>query len=500
MRDAGQRGDAGRPGNTGGSVPQLTSFKAYDVRGRVPDEVNEDMAYWSGRALAQLIKPKRVAVGRDMRLSGESLAAAIARGLNEAGVDVVDIGEVGTEQLYFATFALELDGGVMVTASHNPADYNGMKFVREKAIPISGDTGLQQMSEWVARALQGEGPLLEQPALGAGLTERKDIMEEYLQHLLSYVDLPRLRPLEIVANGGDGMAGPVVKRLEALLPFKITGLYLEPDGTFPRGVPNPLLIEKREATAAATRQAGADMGLAWDGDFDRCFFFDETGVFIEGYYLVGLLAQQALRGNPGGRIVHDPRLVWNTIELVREVGGVPVMNKSGHAFIKERMRQEDAVYGGEMSAHHYFRAFSYCDSGMIPWLLVAQLLSDTGKRLSELVNARIACFPVSGEINLELSDPTAALGRLRAALAPDALSLNEIDGVSLEFPDWRVNVRMSNTEPLVRVNVEARGDVELMRRKTQEVMRILEESREGPALTGEAGTGGGASVSGGACA
>jgi len=441
----------------------------------VPDEVNEDIAYWSGRALAKLISGRRVAVGRDMRLSGTALSDALQRGLNDAGVDVVDLGLVGTEQVYFATFAWELAVGVMVTASHNPADYNGMKFVRDKAIPISGDTGLQQMSEWVGQALGGSGPLVTEEPRTPGVREARDVTEEYLAHLLTYVDLRRLRPLRIVANGGDGMAGPIIQKLQCHLPFSITGLNMEPDGTFPRGVPNPLLVENREATGSAVRKAGADLGLAWDGDFDRCFFFDEHGDFIEGYYLVGLLAQQALRGSAGGRVVHDPRLVWNTIELVRDAGGVPVMNKSGHAFIKDRMRRENAVYGGEMSAHHYFRRFSFCDSGMIPWLLVATLMSESGGRLSDLVNAHIARYPSSGEINLELPDPAAALGRFRAALAPDALSLNEIDGVSLEFECWRVNVRMSNTEPLVRVNVETRGDKALLGRKTEEVLRLLQE-------------------------
>ena len=460
----------------------LECFKAYDVRGRVPEELNEEIAYWSARALVRLVAPKRVVVGRDMRLSGPVLQNAFTNGLLDAGINVVDIGMVGTEQVYFATFYLQADAGVMITASHNPADYNGMKFVREAAIPISGDTGLKEMAEWVALALEGRGPLREAPgarAAGPGLGKRRgrkeqlDLTEAYVDHLLGYVDAGALPELHFLANGGDGMAGPIVEMLRDRLPLRITVLYGKPDGTFPRGVPNPLLEENRDVTSKAVKEAGADVGLAWDGDFDRCFFFDHEGRFIEGYYLVGLLAQEALEGRPGGKIVHDPRLVWNTIELVREAGGIAVMNKSGHAFMKERMRREDALYGGEMSAHHYFREFSYCDSGMIPWLLVASLMGKRSRSLAELVGERMARYPVSGEINLELRDPAAALAGLKAALAPTALSVDETDGVSLEFPRWRVNVRMSNTEPVVRVNLETRADPELLKEKTAQVLELL---------------------------
>lgn len=453
---------------------ELSCFKAYDVRGRVPNELNEDIAYWCGRALVHLVAPRSVVIGRDMRLSGPALHAAFTRGVLETGVDVIDLGLVGTEQVYFGTFHLGADAGVMITASHNPADYNGMKFVREHAIPISGDTGLKDMENWVAQALQGSGPLVGRPQRGAaGRVIQVDIVSAYLEHIVSYIDVNDLRPLRIVANAGDGMAGPVILGLQSRLPLDFVPLHVTPDGSFPRGVPNPLLPENRAVTAEAVIAAGADVGLAWDGDFDRCFFFDERGEFIEGYYLVGLLAQEALKGRPGGRIVHDPRLVWNTREMVEEAGGVPVMNKSGHAFIKERMRREDALYGGEMSAHHYFKRFSYCDSGMIPWLLVVSLMSRMGRPLSELVGERMARYPISGEINLELKDPAAALAGLKAALAPAALSVDETDGVSVEYERWRVNVRMSNTEPLVRVNLETRGDAELLREKTAEVLALL---------------------------
>ncbi len=452
----------------------LSLFKAYDVRGRVPVELDEELAGLIGRGFAKLVAPRRVVVGRDMRLSGASLAGAVIDGLTAAGVDVVDIGEVGTEQVYFATFSLGVDGGIMVTASHNPADYNGMKLVREHSIPVSGDTGLFEIRDFAAHALAA-GPSLVGTDGARGAVTQQDILPTYLDHLLGYVDREKLQPLRIVANGGDGMGGPVIERLRPHLPFEFIPLNATPDGSFPHGVPNPLLPERREATAAAVRKSGADLGLAWDGDFDRCFFFDERGDFIEGYYLVGLLAQQALRRAPGAAIVHDPRLIWNTIELVEQAGGRPVMHKSGHAFIKERMRREDAAYGGEMSAHHYFRDFSYCDSGMIPWLLIAELLSVSGRTLSQLVGERIERYPVSGEINLDIPDSTAALSRLRSFYALQAPAEDFTDGVSLEFPRWRVNVRGSNTEPVLRVNLETRGDADLLAEKTEEVLTVLRE-------------------------
>jgi phosphomannomutase len=455
-----------------GPVTKLTAFKAYDVRGRVPDELNEDIAYLTGRAFARFVAPRRVVVGRDMRPTSGDFAAAITRGLTDAGVDVVDIGEVGTEMVYFATFALELDGGIMVTASHNPGDYNGMKLVREQAIPISGDTGLKDMEAMVVEALNGAGGL-RAPGARHGSTEQVDIDARYVEHLLTYLDPGVLRPLRILANPGNGMAGPVLDLLEPHLPLDLVKMYNDPDGTFPHGIPNPLLPENQQVTAQAVRDSGADLGLAWDGDFDRCFFFDETGTFIDGYYLVGLLAQHALRRRPGAKIIHDPRLVWNTIELVREAGGIPLLNKSGHAFIKARMRTEDAAYGGEMSAHHYFREFAYADSGMIPWLVVVELLSRSGRSLHDLVGDRMARYPVSGEINREIADPGAALRRLEETYAPAALSVDRTDGISLEFAQWRCNVRSSNTEPVLRLNVESRGDAALMQDKTQEILELL---------------------------
>jgi phosphomannomutase len=456
-------------------------FKAYDVRGQVPRQLNPPLARFIGRAYAALIQPKRVAVGRDVRLTSPELSAALCEGLLDSGVDVVDIGLVGTEEVYFATFSLGLDGGVMVTASHNPRDYNGMKFTREKARPISADTGLLEMEATVMEELRRDGyvhwaPPARDESAPRGTLSVADTRTSYVEHLLTYVDAAKLRPLKVVVNAGNGGAGPVIDLLEKTLPFEFIKLNHTPDGSFPAGVPNPMLPENRAVTAEAVVAEGADLGIAWDGDFDRCFFFDERGEFVEGYYLVGLLAERALKRHPGGSIIHDPRLVWNTIEIVQEAGGVPVVSKSGHAFIKEKMRDIDAAYGGEMSAHHYFKEFSYCDSGMIPWLQVTETMSERGRPLSEMVDERIAKYPVSGEINLALPDPRRALAAVRERYEAAALGIDEIDGVSMEFSDWRFNVRMSNTEPVVRVNVETRGDSALLKVKTQEVLRTLEQA------------------------
>lgn len=445
----------------------LTCFKAYDIRGRVPDELNEDVAARIGRAFAQHVRPGTVVVGEDMRLSSPALASAVAAGLNAGGADVLRIGMCGTEEVYFATSHLEAGGGIMVTASHNPADWNGMKLVREGSRPVSGDTGLQQI-----RALAEAGAFA--PVATPGRSSAATPFAAYLDHLLTYVDARVLRPLKVVVNAGNGGAGHVIDGLESRLPFTFIRLQHEPDGTFPHGVPNPLLPENRQLTSDAVRAHGADLGVAWDGDFDRCFLFDERGEFIEGYYIVGLLAEAMLRLQPGSRIIHDPRLTWNTIDVVRRHGGIPVQCKTGHAFIKERMRAEDAVYGGEMSAHHYFRDFAYCDSGMIPWLLVAGILSVSGRPLSSLVAERIAAFPCSGEINRQVADPGAVLRRIRDSYGPRALTLDETDGVGFEFPDWRFNLRLSNTEPLIRLNVETRGDRALLAARTAELLDAID--------------------------
>jgi phosphomannomutase len=451
---------------------KLDCFKAYDVRGRVPDELDPELCYQIGQAYAAYVKPKRVAIGRDIRLSSAALQQAVARGLTDAGVDVLDIGLCGTEAVYFATFAYRLDGGIMVTASHNPPDYNGVKFVREGSRPISADTGLREMQ---AAIEQGQLP---PRAARPGKLTTLDIRERYLEHLLSYVNRSALRRLKVVVNAGNGGAGLVIDQLEARLPFEFVKLHHEPDGSFPHGVPNPMLEDNRADTIAAIRASGAHLGLAWDGDYDRCFFFDEQGAFIEGYYLVGLLAAMFLRRYHGARVVHDPRLTWNTIDIVQQFGGQPVLCKSGHAFIKQKMREVDAVYGGEMSAHHYFRDFAYCDSGMVPWLLVLAIMCESGKPLSELVGERQRLFPASGEINRELSSATgdvkAVLARVQHHYQARARSIDFTDGLSMEFDRWRFNLRGSNTEPLVRLNVESRGDVALMRARTAEVLRLLD--------------------------
>jgi phosphomannomutase len=458
-----------------GEVSHLESFKAYDVRGRVPEELNEQMAELIGMAYAEFLHPTNVVLGHDVRLTSPALTEALCRGLVGAGVNVVHIGQTGTEEVYYATFALGADGGIMITASHNPRDYNGMKFTREKARPISSDTGLLDIERTVVAALNGDEAALRARTTAErhGIIKKVDNRRKFVEHLLTYVDVDQLKPLKIVVNPGNGGAGPVLDLLEGHLPFEFVKINYEPDGSFPNGVPNPLLPENRDVTAKAVVAAGADLGIAWDGDFDRCFFFDERGEFVEGYYLVGLLAQRALQRSPGANIVHDPRLVWNTIEIVEEAGGTPVLCKSGHAFIKEKMREVDAAYGGEMSAHQYFREFSYCDSGMIPWLQIAQIVSITGRPLSSLVEERIAKYPVSGEINLTLSDSAAALEAIRRTYTKGAISVDETDGLSIEFDRWRFNVRTSNTEPVVRVNVETRADHELLRQKTDEVIATL---------------------------
>jgi phosphomannomutase/phosphomannomutase/phosphoglucomutase len=450
----------------------MNCFKAYDVRGRLPDDLNPEIARRIGRAYAAVIAPQRVVIGHDVRLSSPELAGALAAGLMEAGVDVLDIGLCGTEMIYFATSHLGVDGGIMVTASHNPPDWNGMKFVREGSKPISGDSGLEEIE-----ALAEQGGFDDRAPRGT--LQTVDVHDAYIDHLRGYVDLAALKPLKLVVNAGNGGAGLVIDRLEPKLPFHFTRLQHEPDGTFPHGVPNPLLPEHRAATAEAVIAAGADFGIAWDGDYDRCFLFDEQGRFIEGYYIVGLLAEAFLRKHPGAKIVHDPRLTWNTIDIVTRLGGTPVMSKTGHAFIKERMRLEDAVYGGEMSAHHYFRDFAYCDSGMIPWLLVAELVSRAGKPLSALVAECMAAFPASGEINRKLADPPAVLARVEAHYAASARAVDRTDGLSMEFDAWRFNLRASNTEPLVRLNVESRGDAGLMEAKTAELLGLLDGGKTG---------------------
>ncbi|SHJ56062.1 phosphomannomutase [Malonomonas rubra DSM 5091] len=445
---------------------EITCFKAYDIRGRLPDQLNEDVAWRIGRAYAEFLKPKIVVVGRDVRLSSESLTNALAEGLCQGGVDVLDIGLCGTEEIYHATFSQKTDGGIMVTASHNPIDYNGMKLVREESKPISGDTGLNDI-----RALAEKGQF--QPVDSPGAVTKVSFKAQYVEHLLSYLDPAAVKPFKVVFNAGNGCAGPIVDLLEKHLPLEVVKICHQPDGSFPNGIPNPLLRENRSITRDAVLANNADLGIAWDGDFDRCFFFDEKGEFIEGYYIVGLLSEALLSRHPGEKIIHDPRLTWNTIDTVKNAGGIPVQSKTGHAFIKERMRKENAVYGGEMSAHHYFREFAYCDSGMIPWLMVVALMSSSGKSMSELVADCVAKFPASGEINRRVADASVVIADIKERYQADALDIDFTDGLSLDMGQWRLNLRESNTEPVLRLNVESRGDMSLMEEKTAELLKLI---------------------------
>lgn len=457
-------------------MENLTCFKAYDIRGQLGTELDESIAYRIGRAYAEFLKPENVVLGGDVRLTSESLKMALSDGIRDAGSDVIDIGMVGTEQVYFATSHLQAGGGIEVTASHNPIDFNGMKPIREGSRPISSDTGLLQIKA-LAEA-NDFGPVEDN---NRGGYQQQSIIDDYIDHLCGYVDFAKIKPMKLVLNAGNGAAGPVVDALQARftqmgVPVEFVKVNNQPDGTFPNGIPNPILHKNRAATVDEVLRHGADMGIAWDGDFDRCFLVDEKGQFIEGYYIVGLLAEAFLSKNAGARIVHDPRLTWNTIDIVSKNGGQAIQSKTGHAFIKERMRSEDAVYGGEMSAHHYFRDFFYCDSGMIPWLLVMELICASGKPLSALVEAMMAAYPSPGEINRSIEDPKAAIARVRSQYETDALVVDETDGISLEFADWRFNLRMSNTEPLVRLNLETRGDAQLMAQREAEVLALLESA------------------------
>ncbi|AVF37031.1 phosphomannomutase CpsG [Rahnella sikkimica] len=449
----------------------LTCFKAYDIRGRLGDELNADIAYSIGKAFGQYMNAKTVAIGGDIRLSSETLKAALSHGLQDSGVNVIDLGVTGTEEIYFAAFHLDVDGAIEVTASHNPMDYNGMKLVGRGAKPISGDSGLNDIRDMIEignfKAVENKGHY-----------SKMSLLDSYIDHLMSYLDLKAIRPLKLVVNAGNGAAGHVIDEIEAVfkkqnVPVEFIKVNHNPDGNFPNGIPNPLLPENRAATADAVRQHKADMGIAWDGDFDRCFLFDENADFIEGYYIVGLLAEAFLTKNKGAKIIHDPRLTWNTVQVVQQAGGIPVKSKTGHAYIKERMRAENAIYGGEMSAHHYFRDFAYCDSGMIPWLLVIELISSKNSSLSKLVRKAMQAYPCSGEINYKVSNSKDILTRIENEFKNDAISVDFTDGLSMEMPEWRLNVRTSNTEPLLRLNIESRGQPELVWDKVAEVERLI---------------------------
>lgn len=442
----------------------LPAFKAYDVRGKVPSELNPELAYKIGRAYADEVKPKTVCVGYDIRLSGPGLAAELTRGLNEGGVDVIDLGMVGTEMVYFATAFYGYDGGVMITASHNPPEYNGLKMVRAESRPISGDTGLNEIER---RAYEEKWE-----TTGEGTVTKKDVYDDFVQHLLGIVSPSDIKPLNVLLDAGNGASGVALEKLLPHLPLNATKRLFEPDGNFPNGVPNPILEEQRAGTEADLKAGSFDFGVAWDGDYDRCFFFDEKGNFIEGYYIVGLLAQAILHDDPNHTIVYDPRLTWNTLDIVGKLGGKAEICKSGHAFIKEKMRAVDATYGGEMSAHHYFKQHWYCDSGMIPFLLVSKLVSASGRSLGELVGEMIKNYPCSGEINSSVADVKAVIAKVEEKYAPGG-EVSHIDGLSVDYPTWRFNLRGSNTEPVIRLNVETRGDEALMKEKTEELLAMI---------------------------
>ena len=446
-------------------MDKIAGFKAYDIRGKVPSELNNELAYKIGKAFGAFVKAKTVVIGYDIRESSKGLSESLAQGFLDTGIDVIDIGLCGTEMIYFATSFLGTDGGIMITASHNPPEYNGMKFVRKHSVPVGYDAGLNVIEQLILKN--------ELPANSAvkGTLKQQDITNEFLANLDKFYDHKKIKPLKVVVNAGNGCVGPILERLEKILPIKMIKVFFTPDSKFPNGVPNPMLEECRIPTINAVKESGADLGVAWDGDYDRCFFFDEHGNFIEGYYVVGLLAKSILKSNPGGKIIHDPRLTWNTVEIVEKAGGVPVLSKSGHAFIKEKMREVNAIYGGEMSAHHYFRDNAYSDSGIIPFLLVMQLMSEENKKFSELVGEMIENYPCSGEINSVIDDPAAKIKELDG-LYPGGVR-DYIDGLSIDYPEWRFNVRMSNTEPIIRLNVESRHDHALMEAKTAELLKVI---------------------------
>ncbi|OGU47229.1 MAG: phosphomannomutase [Ignavibacteria bacterium GWB2_36_8] len=446
-------------------MDRINCFKAYDIRGKVPSELDAELAYKIGLAYAKYIDAEKIVIGRDVRRSSDALFEALKRALNDNGVDVIDLGLCGTEMVYYATPALDADGGIMITASHNPPEYNGMKFVRKGSLPIGYDSGLKEVEKMILS--DNLSPLSHDP----GDTKHFNVMNGFLNNLKKFYDPEKINPFKVVVNAGNGCAGLTLDAIESQLPIKMIKIFNEPNSDFPNGVPNPLLPENRKPTIDAVLQNNANLGVAWDGDFDRCFFFDEKGNFIEGYYIIGLLAKSILKKNPGEKIVHDPRLIWNTIDLVEKAGGIPVVSQSGHAFIKQKMREVDSIYGGEMSAHHYFRDNAYSDSGMIPFLLILQLMSEEQRALSDLVEEMIANYPCSGEINSQIADPAKKIEEIAAKYSDG--KHDRIDGLSVEYERWRFNVRMSNTEPIIRLNVESKGDIKLMNEKTEELLKII---------------------------
>jgi len=446
-------------------MDKIKSFKAYDIRGKVPSELNTELAYKIGRAYGNYLNAKKIVIGHDIRKSSVDISNALAKGLNESGSDVIDIGLCGTEMIYFGTTHLSADGGIMITASHNPPEYNGMKFVKKDSVPVGYDSGLNEIEKMIL------SDNLRELNKSKGKVTNQNIMKDFMGHLKRFYSAQKIKPFKVVVNAGNGCAGLALNAIENDLPIKMAKVFNEPDSNFPNGVPNPLLPGNRQATFDAVVNNNADLGVAWDGDYDRCFFFDEKGNFIEGYYIVGLLAKSILKKHPGGNIVHDPRLVWNTIEIVEQAGGKAVQSISGHAFIKQKMREVNAVYGGEMSAHHYFRENSYSDSGMIPFLLIMQLMSEENKKFSELVGEMIEKYPCSGEINSTIEHPKEKLNEIDKKYPGG--KRDHSDGLSVEYDDWRFNLRISNTEPIIRLNVESRGNIYLMKEKTDELLKAI---------------------------
>jgi len=446
-------------------MDKIASFKAYDIRGKVPGDLNTELAYKVGKSVVKYLDAKKVLIGRDVRKSSPELAEALTKGITENGADVYDLGMCGTEMIYFGTPHLDADAGVMITASHNPPEYNGLKFVKKGAVPMGYESGLSDVEKMV---LSGD---YEIEGASKGTVQQVDLMNDFINNLDQFYDPKKINDFKVVVNAGNGCIGPALDAIEPKLPIEMVKVFHEPDSNFPNGVPNPLLPENRQPTIDALKESKADLGVAWDGDYDRCFFFDEKGNFIEGYYIVGLLAKSILKKNPGEKIVHDPRLTWNTVKEVEAAGGEAVESISGHAFIKQKMREVNAIYGGEMSAHHYFRDNYYSDSGIIPFLLILQLMSEENKTLGQLVEEMVAAYPCSGEINTKLEDPASKLEEIKAKYSDG--KMETIDGVSVEYDNWRFNVRLSNTEPLIRLNVESKGDKDLMEEKTKELLNLI---------------------------
>jgi phosphomannomutase len=440
-------------------------FKAYDVRGIYPDELDEEGAYAIGRAYAEQFEPRKIAVGLDMRISSPTMAEAAIRGAVDAGVDVLELGLVGTEMLYFAVGDLGLDGGIEVTASHNPKEYTGMKIVRRGALPVGGESGLLEIRD---RALASTK---QQTVARSGTVERYDVWPAFVERVLSFVDVDAIRPLRVVIDAANGMAGAMLPPVLERLPVDAVRCYFDPDGTFPNHEPNPLLPENREFIVRKTLEEGADLGVAFDGDADRCFFVDDTGDFVPGDFVTALLAGSILEKEPGAKVIYDLRASWAVPETVERAGGVPLVNRVGHAFIKHRMRKEDAAFAGEVSGHYYFRNFSQADSGVVPFLLMLELVSRKGRKLSEILWPYRERYFITGELNTPVADVPLKLQELKERFGPEG-EVSHLDGISVDAADWHMNVRPSNTEPLLRLNLEARSR-ELMERKRDEVLDVI---------------------------